>query len=69
MCGFNKAGRLRVVAQGLAYLANGDFENGIADEGVRPDRVEKFFFCDELPRTLYDVVEDCEGFRSELDDL
>jgi hypothetical protein len=69
MCCFNKAWRLWIIAQRFAYLTDGDFEDGVTDEGVRPDRVEQLFFGDELTRTLYDIVQDCEGFRSELDYL
>lgn len=69
MCGLNKAWRLRIITHGLAQLTNGDFEDGVTDEGVGPDRVEKLFLCDELTRTLHDIVEHCEGFRPELDYL
>ena len=66
MCGFNEARRLRVIAESFAELTNGDFEDGVADKGFRPDGVEKFLFGDELARTPEEIVEHCEGFGSEL---
>ena len=41
MCGFNEARRLRIIAERLADLTNGDFEDGFADKGFWPDGVEK----------------------------
>jgi hypothetical protein len=66
VCGFDKAGRLWIITESLADLTNGDFKNGVADKGFRSDRVEQVIFGDELARTPDDIVEDCEGFGSEL---
>lgn len=67
MCGFNEAGRLRIVAEGPADLTNDNLEDGIADKRPRPDRVEQVILCGELTRTPEQILEDCEGFRSQLD--
>ena len=69
MCGFDEARRLRVVAESLANLTNGDFQDGVADEGFGPDRVEQVIFGDELARTPDEMVEHGEGFGPQLDRL
>ena len=61
-----KRGDFGIIAESLADLTNGDFEDGFADKGSRPDGVEKFLFCDELARTPEQIIEHCEGFGSEL---
>jgi hypothetical protein len=66
MCSFNEAWRLWIIADSLADLTNGDFEDGFADKGFWPDGVEKFLFGDELARTSEEIVEYGEGFGSEL---
>lgn len=69
MCGFNEARRLWIIAEGLAELTNGDFQDGVADKRFRPDRVEKVLFGDKLARMTEEIIEHCEGFGSELDCL
>ena len=66
MCSFNEAWRLWIIADSLADLTNGDFEDGVADKGFWPDGAEKFFFGDELARPPEEMIEYCEGFGSEL---
>ena len=66
MCRFNEAGKLWIIAESLAELTNGDFEDGVPDKGFRPDGVEKGFFGDELAWMPEEIVEHCEGFGSEL---
>ena len=66
MGGFDKARRFWIIAQSLADLTNGDFENGFADEGFRPDGVQKFLFCTSLARTANEITEHSKGFGSEL---
>src|SRR5262249_12913052 len=48
---------------------NGNFEDSFADERPWPDAIEQILFCDELPRTGEEMVENCEGLGSELDGL
>jgi hypothetical protein len=50
-------------------LTNGDFEDSIPDKGIRPNRVEKFFFGNELAGPPDKLVKHREGFGSELDYL
>jgi hypothetical protein len=45
------------------------FEHGLADEGFRPYRVEKFFFGDELAWMPEEIGEHCVGLGPELDYL
>jgi hypothetical protein len=66
MCRFNETGKLWIIAESLAELTNGDFKDGVADKGFRPDRVEKVFFGDELTWMPEEIVEHCEDFGSEL---
>ena len=66
MCGFDEAWRLRIIIENLAELTNSDFEDSFTNKGSRPDGVEKFFFRDELARTLDEMVEHGEGLRSEF---
>ena len=69
VCGLDEVRRLRVVVEGLAQLSNGDFEHGLADEGLRPDGIEKLLFGDELAWPPEEVAEQGEGFGPELDGL
>ena len=69
VCGFDKRGRLRIVLESVTQLTNGDFEHCIGNESFRPDGGEQLFFSNELTGTLNEFVEDCVGFRSELNDL
>ena len=69
MCGFNEARRLWIVAERLAELTDGDFEDGMADKRFWPDGLEEFLFCDELARTPEEKVKHCEGLGSELNCL
>ena len=69
MCGFNEAWRCRIIAESLAYLSNGNFEDGFAHEGAGPDGVEKFLFSDELARMSNQVAEYRESLRPELNHL
>ena len=69
MCGFDERWRVGIIVKSVAQLTNGDFENGFADKGFRPDGVEKFLFSDELTWMHYEVVEHRESFRSELNCL
>ena len=64
---FDEAGGLGVVVQRFAELANGDFEDGIADEGIPPDRGDQVFLGDELSGPPQQVLEDREGLGPELD--
>ena len=41
----------RFIGQGFSQLTNGNFEDCFADEGSRPDGIEKLVFCDQLART------------------
>src|SRR5262245_49084044 len=66
MCGLNEARTLWIIAESLADLPNGHFQNGLAHKGPRPDRAEKFLFCDELSRTPEQILEHGVGFGSEL---
>jgi hypothetical protein len=66
MCGLDEARRLWIIVEGLAELANGDFEDGFADERFRPDGVEKLLFGDELAWTPEEIGEHRVGFGSEL---
>jgi hypothetical protein len=66
MGGFNKPWRLWIVAENFSQLANGSFENTFSNESSRPNRVEKFLFCDELARMPKQVIQHCKGFGPEL---
>ena len=47
-------------------MANGDFEDGLADKRLRPDGSEQFLFGYELARAADELIEDGVGFGSEL---
>ena len=66
MCGFDETGGSRIIAESLADLADGDFQNSVTDKGLPPNRVEEFFFCHELSRPPDEMVEHSEGFGCEL---
>ena len=66
MGSFNKPWRLWIVAENFSQLANGNFEDTFSNESSRPNRVEKFLFCDELARMPKQVIQHCKGFGSEL---
>ena len=66
MGGFNKPWRLWIVAENFSQLANGSFEDTFINESSRPNRVEKFLFCDELARMPKQVIQHRKGFGSEL---
>ena len=69
MGGFNETWSLGVVAQNIPQLPDDNFENAIANKGSWPDGLEKLVFCDQLARTPKQVIQHCEGFRSESDGL
>ncbi|GEM_PF-5964452 len=69
MCGFDEARRFWIVVESLAELTNSDFENCVADEGFRPNRVEEFVFGDKLTRASDQIVNHREGLRPELDGI
>src|SRR5262245_49422870 len=69
MGGFDEARRLRIIIESHTKLTNADFEDTIADKGFWPDGAEKFLFGDELAWTLEEIVEQGEGFGSELNCL
>ena len=66
MCGLDELRRVWIVAKNVSQLTNRDFKNGIGHKSLRPNSVEKLFFCDELTRTFEEIVEYSEGFGSEL---
>src|SRR5262245_61967419 len=66
MGGFNKPWRLCIVAENVAQLANGNFEDTFSNESSRPNRVEKILFCDQLARMPKQVIQHSKGFGSEL---
>ena len=66
MGGFNKPWRLWIVAENFSQFANGNFEDTFSNESSRPNRVEKFLFCDELARMPKQVIQQCKGFGSKL---
>src|SRR5262245_20465539 len=66
MRSFNKSWSLWIVAENSSQLTNGNFENTFSNESSRPNRVEKFLFCDELARMSKQVIQHCKGFGSEL---
>ena len=69
MRGFNEARTLGVIAESIADFTNGDFEDSVADKGFCPDGVEKFFFGHKPGWVPQEVIEQGEGFGSELDFL
>ena len=69
MCGFNELRRRWIIAESLADLTNGDFEDGFADKGPGPDGVEKIFLGDKLARTREQMIKHCKGLGSQLDRL
>jgi hypothetical protein len=66
MCGFNETWSCRVIVERLADLTYSDFQDRFADKGAWPDSIEKFLFGDKLARTPEEMVEHCEGLRSEF---
>ena len=64
--GFNKPWRLWIVAENFSQLANGNFEDTFSNERSRPNRVEKFLFCDESARMAQQVIQQGKGFGPEL---
>src|SRR5262245_15858550 len=69
MCRFNETGTRWIILQSFADLANGDFEHTLADECLRPDRVENFFFCNQPSWSPEQIVEHGKGFRPQPDFL
>ena len=67
MGSLNVSRRFRIIVESFSQLANGDFEDGVADESIRPDGVQELFFCDELTGTTDEVVENSESLGSNLD--
>src|SRR5258707_1160164 len=59
---FNETWRRRIIAESLTNFANSHFEDGFADKSPRPDRGEKFFFSDQLPRPTEEIIEHGECF-------
>lgn len=66
MHSFNEARGLWIVAESLADLPDDDLENSFADEGPRPNAVEKFVFANKPARTFEKIIQHCKGFRPEL---
>ena len=62
MRGFNEVRRLWVIAESLSDLANGDFEDGFANNRLRPDGIEKVLLYNELAWTPEEIVEHRECF-------
>src|SRR4029079_10763920 len=69
MGGLDEAGRLRIVGERLANLADGDFEDSFADERCRPGGVQERLFRDEAAGMTDEIFENGEGLGSELDGL
>lgn len=69
MCGFDKHGRLWIIAKRVSQLTNSDFQNRVADKRLRPNGVEEFVFGYELSGTPDEMVENCERFWPELNNL
>jgi hypothetical protein len=69
MCGLDEGWGPGIILKRVAHLPNGDFEDSVSDKSIRPNCVEKLFFCNELTRAPDEMVKHCEGFRPELDYL
>ena len=57
----------RVVAQGLADLADRNFQDGVADEHTWPDGVEQIVLGDEATAALGEAAKQREGLGGERD--
>ena len=69
MCGFDKAGMLRIVTERLPQLTNSDLQDAVADKGARPDGIDEFLFCHEQPGTAKEIIEQREHLWPEPDRL
>ncbi len=67
MCGFNKARRFWIIVERFAQLADGDFEDGVADKSIRPDGLEQFLLGNQLRRPIDEIAEHGEGFWPDFD--
>jgi hypothetical protein len=62
MCGLDKLRGFCIVFKSVSQLTNGDFEDGVPDKGFGPNRVEKFFFGNELAWPSNEVIKYSESF-------
>jgi hypothetical protein len=65
--GLDVAGRLRVVAEGLAKEADRFGERRVSDEGVLPHAIEQLLPGDDLAGALEQQLEDPENPRRQRD--
>ena len=63
MHGGNEARRLDGITQGLANLAQTDFQDSLAHRHPRPDSREQHLFGDQLPGVGYQVLQHGKSFR------
>ena len=64
MSGLDESRRVRIVAKGVADLPHADFEHGVGDGRVRPDRRQQLVLRHQAPGARHQMVQHRERFRS-----
>ena len=67
MCGLDVAGSGSAVVEGFAKLAHDIFQDCIANEGLRPHRIQHLLFRHQLATTFHQKFEYAKGFGTQRD--